>query len=405
MMRFRRVIQASFLLVGWSLLSGCAKKNADDFARPIRSAVVETSQPEKRVRISANVLPSKQIDLSFRVEGYVQSTYRIKDPSGAWRELEPGDVVQEGTVLATVRATDYQSRSDVLLNQVGEARAAYASAQSQLSEEIAARDLAKIEFERAKVLFGSDAMTKSDFDQASSAYDKSEARVAEARAQVSYQQARIDAAVAARKEATAALEDTFLRAPFSGVVVARKIDLGSLVMPGSTAFVLADLHNIKLAFGIPDLELKKIKIGQLVPISVDAIPGIPFAGRITSISPSADPLDREYTVELTVPNQNNALKAYMIATVQLSTATQDNPTPTIPLSAIVHTNSRDGFSVYVLEPKGGTTIARLRTVKLGKLYGGRVAVTQGLSPGEHVAEDGGLQLANGAHVKELQVSE
>jgi multidrug efflux pump subunit AcrA (membrane-fusion protein) len=384
------------------VLIGCSHTKVEEIIQPVRSTIVETAAPQQAVRLSASVLPSKQVDLSFRVAGYVQSTYRVKDSSGTWRELEPGDIVRQGTVLATVQATDYQSRSDVLLNQETEARAAHASAQSQLNEEITACDLANTEYTRAKVLFANGAMTKSDFDQASSAHDKSEARVAAARSQVAYQQARIDGAAAARKEAAAALRDTFLSAPFTGAILSRGIEPGSLVAPGTIGFVLADLHSVKLTFGIPDLDLRAVTLGQTVSINVDAIPNIPFQGRVTSISPSADPKDREYSVELSVPNQNNALKAYMIATIQLAPSQQENLAPIIPLSAIVHTTPADSYGVYVLDTRQGTTVAQLRTVTLGKLYGSYVAITQGLHPGEHVAVDGGLQLVNGTHVTELQ---
>ena len=400
----KRQLQWNLLLLlpGAMLLGGCKEAGGARLAPLVRSAVVEVSRASSPERLSASVVPAAQVDLGFRVAGYVQSIRRTKSADGQWRELDAGDPVQASEVLVSIRQTDYQSRSALQRSQLAEARSAMANAKAQLDEAIAVRNQARITCARSQVLFDSQAMIKPDYDEARSAFDRAEARVAGATAQVAVQQARIDQSAAAQSEADSALADTELRAPFSGVVVSRKVEIGSLAAPGGIAFTLADLRNVKVAFGVPDVTLHAFQVGQVLSLTTESVPGCLFTGHISTISPSADPATRVYTVEVAVPNPKGVLKAGMIAAIQWTNEVSARPSPVVPLSAVVHTAGMEGYGVFVLESKNGKTTARLRKITLGSLSGTRVMVSEGLTPGEHVAEDGGLQLMDGDIVTEIR---
>ena len=112
-------------------------------------------------------------------------------------------------------------------------------------------------------------------------------------------------------EAQTALDDSSLRAPFDGWIIKRSVDIGALVGPSVTGFTIADTHFVKAVFGVPDTAMARVKLGQRQTVTTDVFPDA-FAGRITAISPAADPNSCVYSVEVTLPNPRNQLKSGMI---------------------------------------------------------------------------------------------
>src|SRR5262249_30872749 len=168
-----------------------------------------------------------------------------------------------------------------------------------------------------------------------------------------------------------------------GVLVARNVEHGTLAVAGMQAFVLADLHTVKVAFGIPDVALQTFRLGQVVPVTAEAVPGAVFKGRVSSVSPAADSRSRAYTVELTVLNPEGVLKSGMIAAIQAEDAIP-LPSTVVPLSAVVHTAGASGYGVYVIESKNGNTVARLRSVVLGQVNGKHIMIQQGIAADNHI---------------------
>src|SRR4029077_18333605 len=113
--------------------------------------------------------------------------------------------------------------------------------------------------------------------------------------------AAMDNAKAALRQAELLLGDAVLKAPFSGYILNRNIDLGSLVSPASSAFTIADIARVKVTFGAPDYVLSQIRLGQELTIQTEN-DSAPLKGRITSISPSADTRNRIFAIEVTVNN-------------------------------------------------------------------------------------------------------
>ena len=100
----------------------------------------------------------------------------------------------------------------------------------------------------------------------------------------------------------------------SGWVLSRSVEVGSLVGPSSPGFVLADLHLVKAVFGVPDIAISGVKLGAVQLLSSEAA-HVDFQGRITAISPAADPKSRVFSVEVTIPNPHLVLRAGMVATL------------------------------------------------------------------------------------------
>src|SRR5262249_54779214 len=213
------------------------------------------------------------------------------------------------------------------------------AARAQQAEAQASLDQARLEFERAKNLFASQSLTKSDYDAAKARFDGTTARVAASRGQVSAIEAQITAAQEALKEAEIALQDSTLKAPMNAVLLKRFVEVGSLVGPGTPAFALADTSSVKAVFGIPDTAMRSVRLGALLNVQTEALPGVFFRGRVTSISPAADLKSRVFDVEVTIPNPKGEWKTGMIASVAVA-AGPAKQAIVLPLTALVRSHKR-----------------------------------------------------------------
>jgi multidrug efflux system membrane fusion protein len=212
--------------------------------------------------------------------------------------------------------------------------------------------------------------------------------------------ARIKAAEATTTEATIPLEDTTLRAPISGVLLQRKIEVGTLVSPGTVGFTVADLTAVKADFGVADLAVGKLKLGDSLAVVTEAFPGEEFRGHITAIAPSADPSSRVFAVEVTIPNPQNRLKSGMIASLQVGEGGPATQVTAVPLTAIVRAkDATNSYAVFVVEEQGGKQVARQRNVTLGETIGNSVAITSGVKLGERVITTGALLVTEGEAVQ------
>ena len=129
--------------------------------------------------------------------------------------------------------------------------------------------------------------------------------------------ASVSGAQAQLSEANVALAYCSLQAPFNGWIVSRNVDLGTLVGPATNGFTVADTQSVKAVFGVPDTSISRVHLGQHLAITTDAFPQ-PFDGRVSAISPAADPKSRVFSVEVTIANPRDRLKSGMIASLALN---------------------------------------------------------------------------------------
>jgi multidrug efflux system membrane fusion protein len=327
------------------------------------------------LRFSAVVTPDKQVPLSFRIPGYVIALKQVRGPDGRMRDLAEGDRVVRGAVLVCIRANEYQ---DKLRQAVSQAAAAEAVAQK-----------AKLDFDRATRLYGTQSLTKPEFDAA--------------RAQNDASQSQLQAARALTSETEIALHDTSVAAPFDADIVKKSVELGSFVGPGVPAFVLAKTDVVKIVIGVPDTAMRSIKLGQPIEVAIDAFPTRTFHARISRMSSAADSTTRNFEVEVAIPNRDHLLKVGMIGSLQLRAAEGETQRSKllVPLSAIVQ--AKDGsYGVFVVSGSKGGEIAQLHTVEIGPVIGTEITVLKGLSAGDEVITTGANLLKDGQRVEVIQ---
>jgi RND family efflux transporter MFP subunit len=354
------------------VLSSCNQATTPQKALiPVRTAQVGTLDVGNALKYSANIVPYTQVDLAFKSNGYVESVLQVPSANGGRRNVDQGDWVKKGTALAVVSQQDYIDKVQQADAQLSRAQAEYVKA--------------KLSFDRTKALYSTQSATKPEMDSAQAQLDSTTASVSAAKAQVS--------------EAHVALDYCSLAAPFDGWIVKRSVDIGSLVGPATNGFSIADTQTVKAVFGVPDIYISRARIGQRLAITTDALPG-EFEGKVTAISPAADPRSRVFSVELSIENQNNRLKSGMIATLSVPGQQLARAVTAIPIGSVIRDSQRqDGFAVMVAEGQGDVVTARLRAVQLGDAYGNMISVNGGLNQGERVITSGASIVKSGDQVQ------
>jgi len=272
--------------------------------------------------------------------------------------FESGTAVQEGEVLALL-----DTRQE----------------QAQLTAAEAQRDLARLNFERMRGLLNERVISQSEFDRATAEQRQGDARVGEIRAAI------------ARKT---------IRAPFSGVLGIRRVNLGQYLSGGDALVTLQSLNPIYVNFGVPQQSSSQMRVGRTVRITSDSLPGVEFSGRVTAIDSIVDQATRNIQVQATLANPGGKLRPGMF--VQAEAGVGGSSTiMALPASAISYAPFGDSvFVVTDLKNPAGQSYRGVRQqfVKLGPARGDQIAVTSGVKPGDEVVTSGLFKLRNGAAV-------
>lgn len=369
--------------------------------KAVRTAVVEWSKEQEPAKYSAIIAPNAQVDLAFRVPGYVVQLYQTKGADGRIRPLEAGAPVGVSTTLARIRASDYQAVVDKARGVRDEADAGVRAAEAQLTEARATLTQAELDFERISKLWEQESVTKPVYDGSKARLEMARAKVDAAKAAILGARQRMVSSSAQLQEAEIPLADTELKAPFSGVLLERRVELGALVAAGTPAFILANLQLVKARFSVPDSALQSFRRGQSLDLTVDAFPGETFQGRVLSLSAAADPRVRSFEIEVSISNPGLRLRSGMIASVRAAGTSGDRRQVQIPVGALVHDAIGDKYVVYTTEQKGSRTFAKATPVRPGPLSGNQVLILEGLHPGQKIVVSGANLLRPGEAIREV----
>ena len=250
---------------------------------------------------------------------------------------------------------------------------------AQLAAVEAARDLARLNFERMRGLVDEGAISRADYDRAAAEQKETEARVGEIRATI------------ARKT---------IRAPFSGILGIRQANLGQYLAGGDPIVALQSLHPIYVNFGVPQQEAGQVRSGRTVRVTTDDLAGVEFTGRVTAIDSIVDPATRNIQVQATLANPGGKLRPGMfVQTAVILGASRS--VVTLPASAISYAPYGDSvFVVTDLKDQNDRPYRGVRQqfVKLGGGRGDQIAVVSGVKAGDEVVTSGVFKLRNGAAV-------
>lgn len=300
-------------------------------------AVVTAGSIESGPAISGALMPEREASVRAQIGGSVLQTY-----------ADQGQTVRSGQILARIDAGGIQD--------------AFYSARAGLTAARNSADIAQRELARSEKLLAAGAIAERDIEQARRNAGAANAALADARARLA----------AAQKQ----VGNTAITAPMSGVVSDRPVSAGDVVQPGAAMFTIVDPSSMRLEAAVPADNLSQVKVGATTNFTVSGYPGRQFMGRVTRISPVADPVTRQVKIFVSIPNTAGTLVGGLFASGRLASEVQSGLIA--PVSAI---DSRSSVPA-VLRIKGGK-VERV-PVQLGLRDEGseRVQITAGVQAGD-----------------------
>jgi membrane fusion protein (multidrug efflux system) len=252
--------------------------------------------------------------------------------------------------------------------------------EAQLAGAEAQLQLARLNFERMQGLVAQDAVSRAEFDAAAAAQTQAEARLREIRATI---------------------ERKTIRAPFTGVLGIRQVNLGQFLTGGDPVVPLQSLDPIYVNFGVPQQQAGQIRLGRTVRITLGELEGEVFTGRVSAVDSVVDEATRNVQVQATLANRAGRLKPGMFAQAQVLLGQSQQVMP-LPASAINYAPYGDSvFVVTEMQDEQGRTYrgVRQQVVTLGPARGDQIAVLSGIQPGDEIVTSGVFKLRSGAAVQ------
>ncbi len=281
-------------------------------------------------------------------------------------------VTLSASVTETINAIHFNDgqrvkQGDILVEMTSEEEHA------QVKEARSTVQEAKSQFDRAKGLVESKAVSESVLDQRVRDYETAKARL---------------------KAIQSRLSDRLIVAPFDGVLGLRQISIGALVAPGDPIITIHDDSVMKLDFSIPATFLNSITTGARITARARAFPDEIFDGTVSSIDAQIDPITRAILVRALLPNDSKKLRPGLLMRVELL----QNPRQVIviPEEALI-ADGKNHF-VFVAIKKDEGTIAEKRRVVVGSRRPGEAEIKQGLNIGEHIVTHGVVRIRDGSPI-------
>jgi len=360
---FSRLVPLAVVLVGG--LSSCSSERQSVAAPP-------------DIVHNVSVLPVQRADVPDLLEAVgtvraVQTSQLASQMAGNILEIRvhEGDRVRSGQVLAVI--DDAQPRA-----ALDRATAAENAAEQELAASDSDLALAQSTLKRYQNLYDKKSVSPQEFDEVKARYQAAVAH----RDMTQAGQAQAKAALA---QAHTSFSYTRIVAPFDGVITEKKAEPGTLASPSLSIFAIEGVGHYRLEATVNEHDLRFVRMGQQVPVVVDALQNPGLKGKVTQIVPVADPGSRSFLVSIELP-ADVQLRSGLFGRAQFSRGQRSSFV--IPLTAVVERGQLEG--VYVLDQN---KIAALRYITLGKTSGPGVEVLAGLQEGERfVAQPGVLDL-------------
>ena len=322
-------------------------------ARPL--PLVQVTTPgvldlQRRLLLTADILPIQQADLMARVPGYLDAIY-----------VDRGDRVRAGQVLAQLSQPELE-------HQLQQAQANYG--------------LAKVTFERTQDLFAKELIAKQNLDDARNKYEVAKRTLEVQQTYVEY---------------------TRIVAPFDGYVTKRYVDPGALITQGGGAasgnaiVTVMDLSRVKVLVNVPERDISSVHLGDTVSLTADAYPDRLFQGQVTKFAPALDPSTRTLLVEVHVPNEDLVLKPGMFARLTLVLERRTHALA-VPSEALM-VNELGSFLYAVGTAEDGVPTVQRVAVRTGVEDAGQVEILAGLGPSDRIVRIGKELVRDGSRVR------
>lgn len=339
-----KTIFRTLMLAGTVIMAASCGSNTSKTTGAAEVAVEVADPTVSVVEVFTQDVPQEAVYTST-VQAYVknnivpQAGNRIKKIN-----VEVGDFVKKGQVLAEMDMTQLHQAELQLMNN-------------------------EIEYNRLKGLYDAGGLSQSDLDAIELAY------------------------MVSKTQYENLLENSVLRSPINGVITARNYDVGDMYAMSSPLFTVEQIIPVKLLVGVSESDYSKVKLGDSVVVTADALPDLKFYGKVSRIYPTVDPATRTFTVEVKIENNYKTLRPGMFVRATVNFGVNKNVV--IPDVAVVKQQGSGERFVYVLNEDGTVTYQK---VVLGRRMGTEYEVLEGLENGAKVVTGGQIRLKDGIKV-------
>ena len=302
-----------------------------------------------------------------------------------------GDRVTKGQVIGRIESSDVEAA-------LGQAQASLNLAKAGLENAKAEYEDAKNNFDRQKALFEQGSISKAEYDGANARYRRAAAGIASAEANIKYAESNV-------RSAEVQVENTYIRAPFDGVVLTKDANVGEVISPfgassGSRGNIvtMADMTSLEVEADVSESNIEKLREKQSCEIILDAYPDVRYQGYVNKIVPTADRAKATVLTKVRFNKLDERVLPEMRAKVNFlsenknSAAENSAPKLSIPASAI--TTRGNQKVVFVVNGETVTETA----VTLGEALGSRIEVREGLTPGQKVVLHPSENLSTGSKI-------
>jgi membrane fusion protein (multidrug efflux system) len=251
---------------------------------------------------------------------------------------------------------------------------------SQLATIEAQRELARLTFDRMQGLLNERVISRAEFDRATADYRQTDAQIGEIRT---------------------AIDRKTIRAPFSGVIGIRQVNLGQYLAGGDAVAMLQSLNPIYVNFRVPQQAAREMKVGRSVRIQIGEDAAAERTARITAVDALVDEATRNIQIQATLPNADGLLRPGMFVQTEVILKASQSVV-SLPASAISYAPYGDSvFIVTDMKDSKGNAYRGVRQqfIKLGPARGDQVAIVSGVDAGDEVATSGLFKLRNGVAVQ------
>src|SRR5262245_25306133 len=329
---------------------------------------VERGSTQNVIRLPGSMQALTEAPILARTDGYLRR-----------RLADIGDRVRAGQVVAQIDVPELDQQIHQAEAAIEQAEASLQQAQANLEQGQANRELARLTAERTRRLTERGIAAQQEGDQSQAQLAAQDANVQALGKAILAQRSNL----AAVKANLARLQELqgyrLVKAPFDGVITQRNVDVGALVSTGNTLlYRIAQTGTLRTYVNVPQNDVNSVQVGQAAALTVSHFPGRSFRGTVTRAANALDPATRTMLVEVDVPNADGALLPGTYAEVDLS-GSRANPPVVVPAAAIIFRT--DGAQVAVVQPD---QIVHLQKVTVGRDYGDRVEIVQGLTDGTQI---------------------
>jgi RND family efflux transporter MFP subunit len=343
---------------------------------------VERGPTHNQLKLPGTMQALTEAPILARTDGYLKR-----------RLVDIGDRVRAGQVLAEIDAPEGDQQIHQAEAAIEQAAAAAEQAQANLEQGKANRELARITAERTQRLTERGISPQQEGDQSRAQLAAQDANVQALEKALLAQRSNLAAAKANLARLQQLQGYRVVKAPFDGVITLRNVDVGALVSTGTTLlYRIAQIGTLRTYVNVPQAYVTAVRVGQPATLTVSHLPGRRFNGTVARTANALDPATRTMLVEVAVPNADGALFPGAYAEVDLS-GSRTNPPLVVPAAAILFRT--DGAQLAVVQPDH---TLRLQKITVGRDYGDRVEILDGVEEGATIVAAPGDSARQGAKI-------